>query len=55
MEPDEARAIADRLGGIAVSAITGDGLSELLAGAERLLWSSSTLQPRDLQLAASGG
>ena len=34
----EAKALADRTGGIAVSAISGKGLNELLRRAEELLW-----------------
>ena len=39
LPPGEARAIAQRPGGVAVSAVTGDGLTELLAQAEELLFS----------------
>ena len=38
----EAQAIATRLGGIAVSALNRDGLRELMAHAERLLWNETT-------------
>ena len=34
----EAKALADRTGGIAVSALNGEGLGELLRKAEELLW-----------------
>ena len=34
----EAKALADRTGGTAVSAILGDGLGELLRNAEELIW-----------------
>ena len=54
MEPDEARAIADRLRGIAVSATARTGLSELLASAEKLLWGREAPAERDVDLAAFG-
>ncbi len=38
LPPGEAEAVADRLGGVAVSALTGQGLAELLQNAERLLF-----------------
>ena len=42
LPPAEAKAIATRLGGLAVSAVTRDGLKELMAHAERVLWNDKT-------------
>ena len=38
LSEQEAKALADRTGGTAVSAISGDGLGELLRNAEELIW-----------------
>ena len=54
MEPGEARAITDRLRGIAASATARTGLSELLASAEQLLWGREAPAERDVDLAAFG-
>jgi GTP-binding protein HflX len=43
LPPGEAEAIAERLGGVAVSALTQHGLGELLSRAETLLWSREDL------------
>jgi GTP-binding protein HflX len=43
LPPGEAEAIAERLGGVAVSAVTRAGLSDLLKKAEALLWSREEL------------
>ena len=57
--PDgEAEAIASRLGGVAVSATSRDGLADLLINAERLLFSHEELAgvaKRAEDLAATGG
>jgi GTP-binding protein HflX len=53
----EARAIAERFGGVAISALTGTGLKELLETAEKLLWSHESVADgsrRAEDLAASG-
>jgi GTP-binding protein HflX len=54
MQPEEARAIAHRLGGVAVSAIARTGLSELLTAAERLLWGRETPAEGERDRAAFG-
>jgi GTP-binding protein HflX len=43
LPPGEAEAIARRLGGIAVSAVTRAGLSDLLTRAEQLMWGGEDL------------
>jgi GTP-binding protein HflX len=51
------RALAERFGGVAVSALHGIGLRELLIKAEQILWSeesSDEPRPRSLSLAAEG-
>ncbi len=58
LRPGEAHAIAARFGGVAVSALTRAGLTELLESAERLLWSREDLaavRRRAEDLAAAGG
>ena len=53
----EARAIAERFGGVAISALTRAGLKELLETAEQLLWSHESVADgsrRAEDLAASG-
>ncbi len=54
----EAQAIAARFSGVAVSALTRAGLTELLESAERVLWSREDLaavRRRAEDLAAAGG
>ncbi len=58
LPPDEAKAIAARFGGVAVSALTREGLTELLKSAERLLFSNESraaARRRAEDLAATGG
>ncbi len=45
LPPGEARAIAARLGGVAVSALDRSGLAELLGRAEELLWNREDAEP----------
>jgi GTP-binding protein HflX len=56
---DEARALARRYQAVPVSALKGEGLRELLARAEELLWDDGDRRPgeedRFLDLAAQGG
>jgi GTPase len=42
--PDEARALAHRAGGVAVSSVTREGFSELLARSEEILWRKGRVQ-----------
>jgi GTP-binding protein HflX len=58
LPPGEAEAIAERLGGVAVSAISRAGLANLLTNAEKLLFSHDELAgvaKRAEDLAAAGG
>jgi GTP-binding protein HflX len=58
LPPGEAEAIAERLGGVAVSALEKRGLAELLTQAEKLLWSRDDLagvRRHAEDLAAAGG
>ena len=58
LPPDEAKAIAARFGGVAISALTREGLTELLKSAERLLFSNenrAAARRRAEDLAATGG
>ena len=59
LEPGEAEILADRYGAIAVSALEGIGLRELLSRAEEILWQDETLAPgeeeRFADLAAQSG
>jgi len=58
LPPGEAETIADRFGGVAVSALSRAGLTQLLQSAERLLWSHDELsgsRRRVEDLAANGG
>jgi GTP-binding protein HflX len=57
LPPGEARSIAERMGGVAISALTGDGLEELLERAEMLLFGQDLTGPRkhpEEDLAAAG-
>jgi GTP-binding protein HflX len=47
------QAIASRMGGVAVSALRGEGLTELLARAEGMLWDGS-VRDRDERVAQGG-
>jgi GTP-binding protein HflX len=51
IDPDMARSLALRHGAVAVSALAGTGLTDLLARAERLLWSDES-DEHELRLAA---
>jgi GTP-binding protein HflX len=42
--PEQARALAHRAGGVAVSAETREGLPDLLARAEEILWREGKVQ-----------
>jgi GTP-binding protein HflX len=53
----EGQALAARFGGVAVSALHGTGMRELLIRAEQVLWSEDSAngaRPRSLELAAGG-
>lgn len=58
LPPGAGRGLADRFGGVAISALTGEGLRELLIRAELILWSEESAdegRPRSLALASEGG
>jgi len=57
LEPDVGRALAERHDGVAVSALTGQGLGELLERAEKILWQEGDVDfARDrIQGLATGG
>jgi GTP-binding protein HflX len=58
LPPDAGRSLADRFGGVAISALTGAGLRELLIRAELILWSEESAhegRPRSPALAVEGG
>ena len=58
LPPEVGHGLAARHGGVAVSALKGEGLNDLLVRAEQSLWSAETpneTRPRSLVLAAEGG
>jgi len=58
LPPGAGRSLADRFGGVAISALTGLGLQELLIRAELILWSEESAderRPRSAALAVEGG
>ena len=54
LAPGEGRAVADREGGIAISALRGLGLRELLEAVEKRLWSEDVDERSRLRLASLG-
>jgi len=58
LPPEAGKKLAERFGGVAVSALRREGLRELLIRAEQVLWSEESAdgaRPRSLALAAEGG